>query len=119
MSARFSSFATAGWPTVRLAATSSWDRERALRSSSSVITSRNAAAFAATCARRAGVKFLVSSEKGLCPLMGSILSDLADVNVIKRVGDRDHALVEPIIARLVAANKQDRRPPRIEGIEYS
>jgi hypothetical protein len=54
---------------------------RALRSSSSVITSRSAAAFVATRARRFGMKFLVNSLKGLCPLTGSTF--LSDVHVVK------------------------------------
>src|SRR5712691_1535488 len=118
MSPRFSSFATAGWLTVSASATSSCERERALRNSSSVIASRSAAAFAATRARRAGVKSLVSSLKGLCPLMGSILH-LGDIRVIKLDSDRDHSLVEAIIDRFVAANSQDRRPSGIESVKYS
>src|ERR1700737_4198149 len=106
MSPRFSSFATAGWLTVSASATSSCERERALRNSSSVIASRSAAAFAATRARRAGVKSLVSSLNGLRPVIVSILPDPGDVHIIKLVGDRDHALVQGIIARLVAANKR-------------
>jgi hypothetical protein len=82
MSPRFSSFATAGWPTVSASATSSCERERALRSSSSVITSRSAAAFAATRARRFGVKFLVNSLKGFRSLDQSFLSHLFDVSVV-------------------------------------
>ena len=37
---------------------------------------------------------------------------------MQRIGDRDHAFIKAIIAPLVAADKQDRRPPRVEGVEH-
>jgi hypothetical protein len=47
---------------------------------------------------------------------GCIVFPNTDVRVMKLVGDRDHSLVEAIIARFIAANKQNRRPPGIESV---
>lgn len=39
--------------------------------------------------------------------------------IIEAIRDRDHLLVEPVIAGLVAADQQYGGPQRVEGVEYA
>jgi hypothetical protein len=51
----------------------------------------------------------------MSPLLGIALAtflfrELFQVFVIQAIGDRDHPFIEPLVARLAAADEQDRRP---------
>ena len=57
-----------------------------------------------------GMDGVRSFDQYLPPQFGQVL-------VVAVAGDRYVVLVEPIVSRLVAADEQDRRAPRVEGVE--
>src|SRR6266850_4879122 len=45
--------------------------------------------------------------------------ELVQMLVVDTVGNRNHPLVELVVANLASTDEQDRRPARIEGVENS
>src|SRR5436190_17805710 len=117
MSVRFSILATAAWPTCSVCASSSCESRSARRSSAKSISRLSVSAFASARARASGDIFARSSENECLPAICGLLPQFLQVLVIEPIGDRDELFVEPLVTGLVAANEQDRSPPRIERIE--
>src|SRR5258706_2360475 len=118
MSVRFSILAMEGCWTFSTSASIFCDRPRAWRSSLSGISASIASALdSARCCAWGDMR--ERSLENLLAISQPFLSKLLQVFVVELIGDGDVHLVPPVVPRLVPANQQDRRPPRIKRVQDS